>query len=97
MRFFQTLKLVLTLRCRQASWLLSRSQDDSLDPAERMAVRFHLLICRSCRRFSHQLIMLRQALRTFCVRPHEDDASTAFSSADRERFLKKLARALRKK
>ena len=42
---------VLTLRCEEASALLSYELDDSLPRLDRVALLCHLLVCRSCRRF----------------------------------------------
>ncbi len=53
---------ILTLRCEEASVLTSRELDEPLGLAERLAVRGHTLVCRSCRRFRRQLELLRAAL-----------------------------------
>ncbi len=57
----QVLK-ILTLHCEEASVLTSRELDEPLGLAERLAVRSHTLVCRSCRRFRRQLLFLRAAL-----------------------------------
>ncbi len=43
------------LDCRQASQLISKSLDRPLSWRERLEVRFHLFICKYCKRFSQQL------------------------------------------
>lgn len=53
---------ILTLHCEEASVLTSRELDEPLGLAERLALRGHTLVCRSCRRFRHQLLFLRVAL-----------------------------------
>jgi hypothetical protein len=53
---------ILTLKCEGTSVRLSREQDEPLGLTERLAVRGHLLVCRSCRRFRRQLQFLRLAL-----------------------------------
>ncbi|MFC1764415.1 hypothetical protein ACFL6U_20380 [Planctomycetota bacterium] len=77
---------------------MSRAQDTSLTFSERLALRIHLLICRSCRRFSSQLSLLRNTLRAFSQHCRQGEASLSPLTRDqREKILKKLARALRKK
>ena len=51
------------LTCKQASQLLSQSLDRPLTRGERFRLRFHLLICKFCKRFGQQLIGLRTAIR----------------------------------
>ncbi|MFK7734786.1 MAG: hypothetical protein AB8B50_02090 [Pirellulaceae bacterium] len=57
------LKLILTIRCEQASQLTSESLDRELDSHERIAVRFHQAVCWSCRKFEEQLHLLRAVMR----------------------------------
>jgi Putative zinc-finger len=51
------------LTCKQASQLLSQSLDRPLTRGERFGLRFHLLICRFCKRFGQQIVGLRNAIR----------------------------------
>jgi hypothetical protein len=53
---------ILTLRCDQASRLISFSQEAPLNKAERVALSFHLLICRVCRKYKKQLKLMRDIL-----------------------------------
>ena len=50
---------ILTLRCDQASRLISFSQEAPLNKAERLALSFHLLICKMCRKYKKQLKLMR--------------------------------------
>jgi predicted anti-sigma-YlaC factor YlaD len=54
---------ILTLKCEGASSLTSRELDEPLSVPELLAVRGHLLVCRSCRRFRRQLLFLRLAVQ----------------------------------
>ncbi len=54
--------LILTMRCDQASRLISHSQERQLNGAERCALSFHLLICRVCRKYKKQLKFMRKIL-----------------------------------
>jgi len=58
-RFWQ----IFTLRCRDASRLSSKALDTRLTFTERLALRGHGLMCKSCRRFEVQMRALRMALR----------------------------------
>jgi Putative zinc-finger len=55
----------LKLSCREASRLLSETQDGRLRLGERLALRLHLGVCDACTRFSGQLAFLRRAMRAW--------------------------------
>ncbi len=54
---------ILTLRCDESSQLMSKSQETYLTKAERWALKLHLLICRSCRKYEKQLKILRAVFK----------------------------------
>lgn len=47
--------------CRQVSELVSKSLDSHLSLRDRLAVGFHLMLCRHCSHFKKQSLFLRQA------------------------------------
>jgi hypothetical protein len=49
------------ISCKEASELLSQSQDRALSLRERLGLRFHLLYCAGCRNFRRQMEVLRAA------------------------------------
>jgi hypothetical protein len=53
---------IMTLRCDQASRLISISQEAPLNKVERSALFLHLLICRVCPKFKKQLKLMRDVL-----------------------------------
>jgi hypothetical protein len=53
----------MMLTCKQASQLLSQSLDKPLTRGERFRLRFHLLLCRFCKRFGQQIVVLRTSIR----------------------------------
>lgn len=59
----KALWLILTIACERSSRLASESFDRDLTLTERLAMRGHELVCRSCRRFHRQLVALREAIR----------------------------------
>jgi len=53
----------LSPNCREATALHSRSLDGPLPWINRLGLRIHLLLCKWCRRYSHQTLFLRSACR----------------------------------
>jgi hypothetical protein len=53
----------MMLTCKQTSQLLSQSLDRPLTGGERFRLRFHLLLCKLCKRFGQQIVGLRNAIR----------------------------------
>jgi hypothetical protein len=54
MSVFGNLRRLLALRCEEASQLASHELDEPLGVVDRLALRGHLLACRSCRRLRAQ-------------------------------------------
>ena len=49
------------LTCRETTQLISKSLDRQLTRRERFAVGLHLMMCKYCKRFSQQLLVMRAA------------------------------------
>lgn len=97
MAFFKNLHMIMTTSCKHASSLLSKSQDGPLTLAERLSLRLHLCICRYCRRYRRQLVVLRRLLRTLKDRGMEDRSLTpSLSPSQRREFLKRISIAIQK-
>ncbi len=79
------------LTCKDASHLISESQERPLGFLERWGLKMHLWMCVSCRRFERQMTLLRQALRMLGKRAEATDDSTEFPPEARERIRKALA------
>jgi len=47
--------------CAESTRLMSEAQERTLNRGERVALRWHLLMCGACRRFERQLDWLRWA------------------------------------
>lgn len=47
--------------CAESTRLMSEAQERKLNRGERLALRWHLLLCGACRRFEQQLDWLRRA------------------------------------
>lgn len=52
------------LECQEVSRLITHSMDEPLTLRQRLLVRWHLLVCRYCRRFQKQIFWLRKILQT---------------------------------
>lgn len=63
------------LSCREASRLQSDGLDRTLRPGERLALQFHLLMCRACSAADKQLGFLRKAMSGLAKRPGEGDSA----------------------
>jgi len=56
------------LTCKDASRLISQSQDRELSLSERLALRVHLAVCGACVRVTEQFDFLRKALARYAER-----------------------------
>ncbi len=82
---------ILTLRCEGATELMSRGMDERLGVAERVALRGHLLVCRSCRRFARQVALVHAVVRGRAARGEE---AVAGDEGLGEEARARIARAL---
>ena len=51
------------MACREATLLMEKRQERKLDVYEKLALRFHLVICDGCRRYNIQSDFLSQLLK----------------------------------
>lgn len=61
------------LSCKQASELVSQALDRPLSIRERWSVRFHLMICTACTRFSRQLAFMQATIEKFFSETEQDE------------------------
>jgi hypothetical protein len=81
---------LINQNCRLASRLMSDAREHSLDRLERWGLRFHLIGCRSCRRYRHQLELLDQLMQR-----DTEHQSDKLSAQTRQRILKHIQGALK--
>jgi hypothetical protein len=94
----KTIGFILTLRCDQASRLLSLAQESPLNRAERLALSLHLLICRVCRKYRRQLALMRNVLARLTQSEAYDDMSSSLLDEGQSHALQeRLSRNLHKK
>ena len=53
------------LNCKEATRLISESQERKLSLLEKIPLKFHVMMCSGCKNFSKQVPFLSQAMRTF--------------------------------
>lgn len=63
------------LSCRDASRLQSDRLDRPLRAGEKLALEFHLMMCRACSRAEKQLGILRKAMSGLAKRPQDGDSA----------------------
>lgn len=51
--------------CREISELVSQGMDKKLSLAERLAIRFHIMMCSQCRNFTHQTQFMRKTAQRY--------------------------------
>ncbi|MCI0332471.1 MAG: zf-HC2 domain-containing protein [Planctomycetes bacterium] len=92
MKLLRLFKLVLTIRCSEASQLASDALDRTLDWDERIALRWHTFVCGPCRRWLQQLRGLREVLMKMPDRLRRDasDITTIRLSPERRQRIKQL-------
>ena len=79
------------LNCKEASCLVSESQERPLNFGERWALRMHLWMCISCSRFERQVRLLRKAMSMLNRRAETAGVDFNLPADVRERIRKALA------
>ena len=64
---------MLMFSCRQATELMSVSLDSKLSLYQRVALKFHLFMCKLCSRCWQQMLFVRDAMQTCSERAEEID------------------------
>ncbi len=72
--------------CKAVSKKVSNSMDHTLSLHERMMITLHLLMCKYCRRFKDQLLLLRKAVRFEDLPGHDVDESVSLPLEIREQI-----------
>ena len=94
----QNIVFILTLRCDQASRLISNSQETQLNKAESFALSFHLLICRMCRKYRKQLKLMRDVLGRLAESRLYDIVATSLLTEEQAKELRgRISKKIREK
>ncbi len=70
------------LSCKKASVLISQSLERELTKPERWSLKFHLMICKYCKRFQQQISIINKTLKNF---RHETEHNTELTLSDEAR------------
>ncbi len=55
--------------CKDVSSLISRSLDQKLPLSTSLGIKFHLMMCKLCRRYEKQLLIIHAALKEEIIVP----------------------------
>ncbi len=79
--FLKSLAMTYPLRrtCKEVASLVVAMQDRPLGWKDRLALRFHMAICKACPRFEKQFLTMQSAMRQW--RNYRED-STAESASE---------------
>jgi len=80
--------LILTMRCDQASRLISHCQEAPLGGAEKCALSFHLMICRMCRKYKSQLKLMRDVLQRLIEPKLYDEKASSLLNEEQSRAMR---------
>lgn len=61
------------LSCEEATRLMSDAMERPLAVRERLSLNVHLVMCKGCRNFGHQVQGLRQVARQYAQRQDKPD------------------------
>lgn len=82
------------MSCKEASRLLSQSQERRGTLKQRLGLRLHLAFCAACRQFSRHLNLLRAGVRQL-GRNIENDEGLRLSDQAHQRIAKLMAQHAR--
>jgi hypothetical protein len=60
------------MNCKQATQLISESQDRALSFSEKLTLKMHVMICTGCKNFSVQVPFLSQTMKAYAKGLDED-------------------------
>lgn len=60
------------LSCEEATRLMSDAMERPLVIKDRLSLNVHLVMCKGCRNFSHQVQELRQVAREYVKRTEDE-------------------------
>lgn len=61
------------MNCREATRLMSESQERKLSVTDRMSLQLHVMMCSGCHNFKQQMGSIRTKTREYAKRKTEQD------------------------
>jgi hypothetical protein len=78
------MKLPLMRTCREVATILVAREDRALHPADRMALRIHMVMCDACPRFERQMLSMRNGLRQWRNYTLHNDSGSAETETEKK-------------
>ena len=93
MSLLADIKKIFGLTCDEASKLLSDGMERPLSRPERIGLRLHLWICRACRRFRRQILLLRHLMHGLSQEDPPEASAPPLSEDGRARLQDAIRKA----
>ncbi len=78
-------------KCKDISYLISKSMDKKLSLKQRLGIKFHLMMCDLCRRYKKQLDLIQKAVSLITSsEKSSDDLITPLPDKTKEKIKKHL-------
>ncbi|MCT4587673.1 MAG: hypothetical protein N4A71_07615 [Carboxylicivirga sp.] len=84
-------KMMIT--CKEATFLISKKQQDRLNFFEKMQLRLHLMMCKYCRRFSIQVNFMTKAIQRMKNKVEERGVEIKLNEEQKKRLRRKITEA----
>jgi len=81
-------KIMIT--CKEATFLISKDQQDELKSSEWFKLKFHLMMCRYCRRFSVQIAFIHKAIKRMRQRVEKQGVEMHLTDEQKQRMRQKI-------
>ena len=80
--------------CKDVSIKVSKSMDHTLPLHERVMIILHLMMCKYCKRFKNQLLVLRKAVQSDDLPGYDVGESVSLPMEIRERIKKTMRNSI---
>ncbi|TRX66160.1 zf-HC2 domain-containing protein [Carboxylicivirga sp. M1479] len=81
------------ITCKEATYLISKREQDVLSFAERLQLKFHLMMCKYCRRFAEQVHFLNDAILKMKQKVEDQEDGIQLSKQSKDLLRSKIAEA----
>ena len=82
------------IACDEATYKVSRRQEEGLGFRQRMALGMHLLTCHLCRRYARQMEQLSRLMQSYRSNPGQESVRHQLDPASRQEMTDTLGKAL---
>ncbi|MBK3519316.1 anti-sigma factor family protein [Carboxylicivirga marina] len=85
----------MMISCKEATFLISKKQQDKLTRIEKIQLTFHLMMCKYCRRFERQTKFITKAIKKMNRRVEKQGVPMQMTDAQKQQLRQKLNEANR--